>query len=54
MLIHLRPALLLTLLFTVLTGIAYPLAITGVAKLLFPAAATGSLIESDGAIIGCG
>lgn len=48
----LRPAVTLTLGFTLLTGLAYPLAMTGVAQALFPAAANGSLIEKDGAVIG--
>jgi K+-transporting ATPase ATPase C chain len=52
MLSHLRPAVTLTLLFTLLTGVAYPLAMTGAAQALFPAAANGSLIERDGAIVG--
>lgn len=49
---HLRPAIVLTLAFTLLTGIAYPLAMTGIAGALFPAAASGSLIERDGRVIG--
>lgn len=49
---HLRPALTLTLGFTLLTGIAYPLAITGAAQALFPTQANGSLIEKDGSVIG--
>jgi K+-transporting ATPase ATPase C chain len=52
MLTQLRPALSLTLLFTLLTGLAYPLAMTGAAQALFPAAANGSLIETDGTVIG--
>ena len=52
MLAHLRPAITLTLLFTLLTGLAYPLAMTGIAQTLFPGAASGSLIEADGAIVG--
>lgn len=52
MLTHLRPAITLTALFTLLTGLAYPLAMTGAAQALFPAAANGSLIERGGAIIG--
>lgn len=42
----LRPALLLTLILMLVTGLAYPLAITGVAQLLFPNQANGSLIEN--------
>lgn len=52
MLTQLRPALSLTLLFTLLTGLAYPLAMTGAAQALFPTAANGSLIETDGTVIG--
>ncbi|MGV8987754.1 MAG: potassium-transporting ATPase subunit KdpC [Cypionkella sp.] len=49
---HLRPALTLTLGFTLLTGLAYPLAMTGAAQALFPAHATGSLIEVGGKVTG--
>jgi potassium-transporting ATPase KdpC subunit len=49
---HIVPAILLTVLMTALTGLAYPLAMTGVAGLLFPYQAKGSLIERDGKIIG--
>jgi potassium-transporting ATPase KdpC subunit len=52
MLSQLRPAILLTLFFTALTGLAYPLLMTGAAQVLFPAAANGSLIEREGAVIG--
>ena len=52
MLAHLRPAIALTLFFTCLTGLAYPLAMTGAAQTLFPAAASGSLIDRDGTVIG--
>ncbi len=52
MLSHFRPAIALTAIFTLLTGLAYPLAMTGAAQVLFPAAANGSLIETDGTIIG--
>ena len=47
MLSELKPALRLLLVLTVLTGAVYPLAVTGVARLLFPAEAKGSLIEGD-------
>lgn len=48
----LRPALVMTLLFALLLGIAYPLAMTGAGQLLFPAQANGSLITQDGKVIG--
>ena len=48
----LRNAVVMLLLMTVVTGIAYPLAVTGVAKLLFPSQANGSLIVKDGRPIG--
>lgn len=47
-----RPALALTLALTALTGIAYSLAMTGIAQALAPGAAQGSLIRRDGAVIG--
>jgi K+-transporting ATPase ATPase C chain len=52
MLAFLRPAIALTAFFTLLTGLAYPLAILGAAQALFPAAAQGSLIERDGILLG--
>lgn len=48
----LRPALTLLLLFTLLTGVAYPLATTGLAQLLFPHQASGSPVVQDGRLIG--
>ena len=48
----LRPALVTFIGLTVLTGIAYPLAVTGVSHLLFPAKATGSLIVQNGQTVG--
>jgi len=47
-----RPALVLTLLFAALLGIAYPLALTGVGQTLFPAQANGSLIRDGDTVIG--
>jgi K+-transporting ATPase ATPase C chain len=52
MIASVRPALVLTLLFTLLTGLAYPLAITGVASVIAPGSAEGSLVRRDGAVIG--
>jgi K+-transporting ATPase ATPase C chain len=49
---EIRPALVLLLVFTVLTGLAYPLALTGVARLVFPRQAEGSLIVRDGHAVG--
>jgi K+-transporting ATPase ATPase C chain len=49
---QLKPALLSLLLFTLLTGVAYPLAVTGIAQLVFPAQANGSLLVRDGTIVG--
>ena len=48
----LRPALSLLALMTVVLGLVYPLLITGVARVAFPAQAAGSLIEKDGKLIG--
>ena len=48
----LRPALVLFLVLTLLTGIAYPLVVTGVAQTLFPSQAHGSLILRDGKVVG--
>ena len=47
-----RPALVLFLLLTLLTGVVYPLAVTGIAKLVFPQQAGGSLIVKDGQAVG--
>lgn len=49
---QLRPAVMTLLLFTLLTGLAYPLAVTAVAQLAFPRQAQGSLIERDGQAVG--
>jgi K+-transporting ATPase ATPase C chain len=53
MLSHLRPAIVSAGLFTVLLGLAYPLAVTGVAQAAFPAQANGSLIkDAKGTVVG--
>lgn len=48
----LRPAISVFVLLAALTGIVYPLAVTGVAQALFPAKANGSLLSQDGRIVG--
>ena len=49
---QIRPAIVLLVLMTALTGLAYPLAVTGIAAILFPYQADGSLIERGGKVIG--
>jgi K+-transporting ATPase ATPase C chain len=52
MLKELKPAVLLLLVVTVLAGVAYPLIVTGIAQVVFPRQANGSLIESEGKAAG--
>ena len=52
MLTHLRPALVLTALFTLLTGLAYPLAVTGIAQAVLPRQADGSPVMGWDGIVG--
>ncbi len=52
MLREIRPAIVLIIALTVITGLAYPLAMTGLAEVIFPKQAQGSLIEKDGKVIG--
>jgi potassium-transporting ATPase KdpC subunit len=53
MLSYLRPAVVMMALFTILTGLAYPLAMTGIAGVVFPAQAGGSLVrDAHGQVIG--
>ncbi|MER2269169.1 K(+)-transporting ATPase subunit C [Methylobacterium oxalidis] len=54
MLSQLRPALVLLLTLSAVTGLAYPLAMTGIAGAIFPAKAAGSLVERDGRVVGSG
>ena len=49
---QIRPALTMLVILTLLTGLAYPLAVTGLAQLFFPDQANGSLIVRDGKVIG--
>ncbi len=49
---YLRPALTSLILFTLITGVAYPLLVTGIARVVFPFQANGSLIVKDGKVVG--
>src|SRR5258708_38470980 len=52
MLREIRPAIVLVITLTLITGVAYPFAITGIAQVIFPYKAQGSLVERDGKVVG--
>jgi potassium-transporting ATPase KdpC subunit len=52
MLKEIRPAIVLLLALTLITGLVYPFAMTGIARVIFPTQSQGSLVERDGKVVG--